>query len=260
MRSSAIQWLFFKIRNVPLLLLTLFFATQALAQLSGTKTIGSGGTYASFTDAVTALTSQGVNGAVTFNVITGVYTEQITIGQISGVSAVNTITFQSQTGVAANVTLQFTPTSSNNYVVWLNQADYITFQNMTFNVSSSTSYGDIIRLDGDANNNRFMNNVFNGYGPTSSSNHIHIYCNADSLDNTTISGNTFMNNGYGIYLVGVNSSVLSSGLQITNNTFTGQGWGGVYLNYQDAPMVNGNTITGAGQRGIELDNCNNDLQ
>ena len=90
------------------------------AQLSGTKTIGSGGDYSTFTAAVNALTSQGVSGAVTFNVLTGTYTEQITIGQISGASGTNTITFQSQTGVAANVTLQFTPTSSNNYVVWLN--------------------------------------------------------------------------------------------------------------------------------------------
>ena len=79
-----------------LLLSGLFFYNTAFGQaLSGSYTIGSGGSYSTFTAAVADLTSNGVSGPVTFNVISGTYTEQISIGSISGASSTNTITFQS---------------------------------------------------------------------------------------------------------------------------------------------------------------------
>jgi len=102
------------------------------AQLSGTFTIGSGGTYASFTDAVSALNSQGVSGSVVFNVLTGVYDEQFEIGTINGVSGSNRVSFQAQTGNAADVTLQFSQTAGANYIIRMNGSDYITFQNFDF--------------------------------------------------------------------------------------------------------------------------------
>ena len=70
-----------------------------MAQLSGTYTInpnGSGATnYTSYTAALSALSTSGVNGPVVFNVASGTYTEQVTFESYSGVSHVNTITFQS---------------------------------------------------------------------------------------------------------------------------------------------------------------------
>ena len=90
-----------------LLLLSLVALLPAplAAQLSGSYTIGSGGSYPTFTAAVAALNAQGVSGPVTFNVITGVYNEQISMRPVTGSSATNTSTFQSQSGNAANVTL-----------------------------------------------------------------------------------------------------------------------------------------------------------
>ncbi|MEK7254246.1 MAG: hypothetical protein AAB316_05840, partial [Bacteroidota bacterium] len=67
------------------------------AALSGVYTIG--GTTPDFLDfqsAVTAMTLGGVVGAVTFNVRTGEYEEQISIPQITGASMTNTVTFQSE--------------------------------------------------------------------------------------------------------------------------------------------------------------------
>ena len=79
------------------------FSFQSFAQLTGTYTINpAGGSFAtknckSFGEAVDSLESQGVSGAVTFNVADGTYNERVTISQaIDGASAVNTITFQSQ--------------------------------------------------------------------------------------------------------------------------------------------------------------------
>ena len=69
------------------------------AGLSGIYTIG--GTtpdFVNFTNAVMALNNGGVAGPVTFLVRDGTYSEQLTINQLQGASAVNTVTFQSENG------------------------------------------------------------------------------------------------------------------------------------------------------------------
>ncbi|MCW8897886.1 MAG: fibronectin type III domain-containing protein, partial [Flavobacteriales bacterium] len=70
------------------------FTTACAAQLAGTYTIGATGNYATFTDAVNAL-SCGISAPVIFNVLTGSgpYNEQVTITPVIGASATNTITF-----------------------------------------------------------------------------------------------------------------------------------------------------------------------
>ena len=54
---------------------------SSFAQISGTFTIGSGGNYATFTAAAADLNSVGVDGPVTFNVLSGTYTEQFEISR-----------------------------------------------------------------------------------------------------------------------------------------------------------------------------------
>ncbi|MEJ6738892.1 MAG: hypothetical protein QNK62_07665, partial [Cryomorphaceae bacterium] len=59
------------------------FPISLLGQLSGTYTIDPNGTgtsnYTSFTSAISALSTSGVSGSVTFNVKQGTYSEQVTI-------------------------------------------------------------------------------------------------------------------------------------------------------------------------------------
>ena len=117
------------IYRILLFAILLVIPTQLSAQLSGIKTIGPGGDYTTFAAAASDLNSVGVGGAVTFEVIPGTYTEQFELGSISGASASNTIVFQSQSGNAADVTVQFSQPSGANYIVRLNDADYVTFQN-----------------------------------------------------------------------------------------------------------------------------------
>ena len=238
-------------------------SSVSYAQLSGTYTVGSGGTYASFTDAVSALTSLGVSGPVAFNVISGSYNEQIQIGRIAGASSVNTITFKAQSGSAADVTLSFTPTSSNNYVVLLNRATYIRFQNMTFAVPGAVSSGKIVVFQGNATDNTFQNNIFNGApgGSTLGSLSIVSSAGSDSIANTVIEGNAFNDGSFGVVLSGFGVSLFSPGTQITNNTFLRQGQYPIELIYHDAPQVNGNTITtSSAYNGIYLLYCNNALR
>ena len=115
-----------------------------MAQLSGTYTInpnGSGATnYTSYTAALSALSTSGVNGPVVFNVASGTYTEQVTFESYSGVSHVNTITFQSDPSDASSPILTFAPTSSaiaSNFTARFNGAKYIILDGLTIETSGT---------------------------------------------------------------------------------------------------------------------------
>jgi len=115
---------------------------MARAQMNGTYTIdntlATGGTnYASFTAAVSALSTLGVNGAVTFAVGGNqTFTEQINIPQITGASATNTITFNGN-----NATLTYGgQTATAPWTMRMNGADHFTFKNLNIN-ATGTTYG-----------------------------------------------------------------------------------------------------------------------
>ncbi|MDQ3190596.1 MAG: GEVED domain-containing protein, partial [Bacteroidota bacterium] len=60
---------------------------------AGTYTIGATGNYPDFASALNAMNC-GIAGPVIFNVASGIYNEQIEIGEIIGTSATNTVTFK----------------------------------------------------------------------------------------------------------------------------------------------------------------------
>ena len=95
--------------------------------LSGVFTVGdSTADYLTISDAVGAVGACGVSGPVTFNILPGVYNEQVSIPAIGGASAVNKVTFQSSTGNASDVKLPLrrlpvraiTPSSSTGRILW----------------------------------------------------------------------------------------------------------------------------------------------
>jgi hypothetical protein len=100
----------FWIRNILTLVSLFILNSDSKAQLTGTYTIG-GITpdYTTFTLAVADLVASGVSGPLIFDVRDGTYPEQISIGTITGVSATNTVTFQSESGDSTTVILTFTP-------------------------------------------------------------------------------------------------------------------------------------------------------
>jgi len=227
----------------------LFFYNSAFAQLSGTKTIG--GTnpdYATFSAAVTALNSIGVNGPVVFNVAPGVYNEQFVIASISGASATNTITFQSSNGDSTSVILKYATGSSatGNYVIKLNGTDYITFKAMTIKRFGAGSFAMVIRLDGVCDYVSFDNNVIMNDALNNTSNQtVLIYApngGTNSHNYSSYSNNHFKNGAIAIYHFGPSNTQTSNGTTIINNTFENQGKYAMQLYYQNAPFVSENTI------------------
>jgi len=179
---------------------------------SGNYTINSnsptgGGNFNSFNDALNAIKC-GVSGPVVFSVVagSGPYNEHITIPQITGTSATNTITFKGN-----GATLSYTSFDQNNPVgIMLDGADHIIIDSLTVDVTGGT-YGWGILLINQADSNiirkstvvaradngstSFMGIVINGSFKSQASSGNNGNYNS-IIDNTIIGGN------YGIYLFG----------------------------------------------------------
>ncbi|RKZ34137.1 hypothetical protein DRQ33_02795, partial [bacterium] len=137
------------------------------AGFNGAFTIGGASpSFPNFTQAVNAITQFGVCGATIFNVRNGTYTERISIPQLIGASAVNTVTFQSENDDSSLVTLTQAATGvDDNYTVKLAGADYLTFQDMTIQSTGAVnaSYSTVIEINDSSCNNRFLNNQLFGH-------------------------------------------------------------------------------------------------
>jgi len=216
------------------------------AAMSGTLTIGgAGANYTNFTAAVNDLVANGVCGPVTFKVRPGNYPEQISLGAINGASAINTITFESESGNNNDVFMSYTGTSTtNNYVVRLDGCDYVTFKNMTMTATGG-SYGNVVVVQGGATYCTLDRLVLNGVPTTSTSTYLAVvYSPSGSLDHhTTITGCMINNGAYGLYWYGSSSASYEIEDVIEKNIVQNFYYMGMALYYHDKIRVEGNTVT-----------------
>lgn len=231
-----------------LIMLALLGVTTAQAQLSGTYTIG--GTspdYTTLSAAISDLNASGVSGPVIFNIRDGNYTGSSwrgSIGNVTGASTTNTITFQSQSGNAANCVLSPAGSStSNNYVFQFDGARYITIKNLTLNNTGST-YGCDINMTGSASNCTVDNCVLTGSTSNSTSTYkSRIYANGfASGSNMTFTNNTISYGTYGVYLRGNGSTTTTNGHTFENNVFSQQYYYCIYMYYCGDITIKGNEI------------------
>ena len=191
----------------------------------------------------------GISGAVTYNMLPGVYTDQVNFGNVFGASATNTITVQSSTGNASDVVWQ--PPNSNYYAFKLNGSSYVTIKNMTFNTSANIYGSKALDISNSSSYLRVEGNIFEGYNyTTTSASHALIYCYNNYGQDIVFTNNSFDEGGYGIFL----NNAGDSGVKITNNSFTRMTTG-VSVNSTDSVQVSGNTIsTSHGGYGIYIYN------
>ncbi|MBE0641872.1 MAG: hypothetical protein IH599_07540, partial [Bacteroidales bacterium] len=216
--------------------------------LDSTYTIGDtalGADYPSFNAAIDAMLNCGIGGTVTFNVWPGTYNEQVTIPEIPGASFSNRVMFQSSTGVASDVILQYAPTSTASNWVWgFNGGDFIDVQNITIQVAPGSSYGYAVQLMGNSDYNYMGGNVIKSLPTTSSSYFAGIYSSSASLDQYNVfSNNTIQDGYYGVYFYGISTTTLETGNVFEGNTISGFYYYGLFLYYQYAVMAIGNNIT-----------------
>ncbi|MGI6291234.1 MAG: right-handed parallel beta-helix repeat-containing protein [Bacteroidales bacterium] len=227
-----------------------------------------GGASADFTNIAQVfleLTTCGIDGNVTFNILSGTYTENMNFNaSIPGMTIKDTITFTSQaknkdsvilkpTGVAislANVyniifkDLSIDATNGTHGIMLNNSCENIEINHCNIKLNpTNTGYAGIYKPSGTsvANNIRILNNTIEGgtyniyfYGGTGTS---------DYANNISIEGNTLKNAyQYGAYLY---YNKLSS---ISNNTITSRLIGsssvyyGLYISHSNVKIVNANKI------------------
>ncbi len=215
--------------------------------LSGTYTIdpSGNGDFLSFTDAIQALENYGLCGPTVFEAVDTTYPEQIHINglNILGMSDSNTITFTSQSGDPTGVIVSYSSTgSSDNYVVKIENAMYVTFSNMSF-YNLGSSYMTVlnggsshhITIDGCL----LMSNVASS---SFSSSQYNTYIYGADNDYWTLSNNIFQNGNRGLYLYG-NYNDYNVGNKIIDNVFLDNYYSGPYISYQENMVLDNNYVT-----------------
>ncbi|GAA3936717.1 hypothetical protein GCM10022406_21160 [Hymenobacter algoricola] len=243
-----------------MLLLLLLTSASAWAQttpLTGSYTINSaqttGGTnFASFTEAATALTTNGVSGPVTFTVTGGPFTEQLRLTTITGASAANRVTFD-----GGGRTIQFgSSTSAQRAVVTLDGADFVTLNNLvvdaTVGGTSTATYGWGMQLVNNADNNVINACTVISNTVSTSTNFAGIVSSASttssttagaaSSQNLTLTGNTITGGYYGITVIGATTAAPNPGIIVRNNTVREFYSYGIYGSYLSAPQLIGNDL------------------
>ncbi|MEL6633840.1 MAG: right-handed parallel beta-helix repeat-containing protein [Bacteroidota bacterium] len=218
---------------------------------AGNYTVG--GVSADFPDltsAISGLTTCGIGGPVTLDIAPGVYNEQLTIGEIPGVNAVNTLTFQGGDTSLVKIT---SSSAVDIPTILIDGGDYLTFRNLTIENTGTTddTWGVVLRNV--ANYNTFDSCQF--LMPITTTGDVAAIISSNSLSSDASSGNnanhltvdhsTFIGGERGVSLYG--STALASrndGHRILNSTFLEQDEDGIYLEYQDSVLVSGNFIEG----------------
>ena len=231
------------------LIASLFVATIANAQLSGTYSINSNASqnpdYTSLSAAATALLA-GVSGPVVFEVAPGTYEEYVTIEEIAGASESNRVTFRGMGADNQQVVVTSNAGYTDNSTLKLNGTDYITFENMTI-TSTSANKARLLVTNGQTDYNHFYNMRFVGAVSTNNldgDKNLVYYTDGEWVchDNEFV-GCHFENGYIALYYQGKNIYTLNDGVLVENCSFLNQSFKGVYISFTDHAIVRGNIIT-----------------
>lgn len=211
-----------------------------------------GTNFISFTAAAANLNVSGLCGPVVITVAPGTYNEQISLSNIPGSSATNTITFD---GVDTTTRiLSYSTGAGNTAVIELNGAKYITIKNLTIrntstNSASVTYYG--VHLKNAANFNRILGckiTVSTTSPPYYYSVPLGIcgtnyYDVGDNGSNNLMDGNRLIGGYCGMSIYGATTlPAMCSGNTISNNHIEGAWQYGININYQSNFTIDHNHI------------------
>jgi parallel beta-helix repeat protein len=234
-------------RLLSLILVVLALPANAVP-LNGSYVVGPTGTYLTLADAVSDLVMQGVSGPTTFQIQSGTYggsNWQASISSISGADNTNRVTFTSQTGNPASVTLQYSaPNASNNYIFLLN-CSFVTIKNLTLQ-AQGTTYGSTIQFAGSASYDSVTGCVLSAPSTTATGVDMAVIAmgGAAPLSGSSdmVYNNTINNGSVGIWLAG-SSSAATANHVIQNNTIANASYNGVYAYYANNLKLRNNTVS-----------------
>lgn len=227
---------------------------EVIGGMHGTYLVGASDAakYKTIQSAIDAL-QNGIENAVTFLIEPGTYTEYLTIPEIDGVSAENTVTFRSQTGNREDVIIKYdtySPQSSfegdaTQGIVNVNGADYITFSNLTL-TTGNESYHTVVLVRNKAEHVTIDSCYIYRAENIASTNVRLVYAN--SKDGTTNNNyftlsNSTLRGGYTGVNVSGNWGTKQIGAHIVGNTFEGQGAQAIIISLGETnAVVDGNIV------------------
>lgn len=136
---------------------------------AGTYTIGNGGLFPDFETAIDTLNNAGIDGPVVFSVLSGTYDEQVTLGAVDGSSPTNMVTFRGATGNREDVKLRFAPVNNSNFVLSLDGASNIAFEDMTLYSRGTGNYSNVVSV-ANGSNIHFTNDLIRVKGTINNTN------------------------------------------------------------------------------------------
>lgn len=230
----------------------------------GIYTIGpTGSDYPTFSTAIQVLKSNGICGPVVFNIQSGIYVEQVELTDIQGTSPINTITFQSVSGINSEVNLNYNSSSqSANFTLYFNGAQHIIFKNLTIAANNAT-YGDVVLLGNMACANSIQNCIIQSAGNQSTKSSCIRSVGLNNNDFNKFINNKIIGGNISINLNGLSSYFWEKGQIVQNNEISNFYLGAISASYQDSlQIINNNIHSGIGnfQFGIKLNNVNNQYQ
>lgn len=227
---------------------------EVIGGMHGTYLVGASNAakYKTIQSAIDAL-QNGIESAVTFLIEPGTYTEYLTIPEIDGVSAENTVTFRSQTGNREDVVIKYDTYSAQSSfegdatqgIVNVNGADYITFSNLTL-TTGNESYHTVVLVRNKSEHVTIDSCYIYRAENIASTNVRLVYAN--SKDGTTNNNyftlsNSTLKGGYAGVNVSGNWETKQTGARIIGNTFEGQGAQAIIISLGEAnAVVDGNIV------------------
>jgi parallel beta-helix repeat protein len=218
-------------------------SSMAYVCLAGTFTLGDASSdFPDFATLQTILGNVGICGPTVIKIKSGTYNQQFDIQSILGLSAVNTLTFESFTGNAADVKIQFSSTgTADNFVIKLNGVSYVTFKNLTLNAKGA-SYATVVEIVGGSHYNVFDGCHLKSDVTTSSTGRVFYFNQTPTANNYNIVKDCKIEGGYyGIYHYG-SSAIMHKGTQFLNNDIFGFYYYGLYSYYSDSLQIIGNYV------------------
>lgn len=213
--------------------LTTSFCTGLAGNFTIDSTQATSGTnYMSIQEALNDLESCGVAGPVAFNMAADTYNLQFVIPELLGVDSSNTVVFRGDSTNNNQVVLAYEATvSDSNYIVQLDGADWLSFEDLTF-ATQGTTYSRIAHFTNGADHNSIDNCVFTGdtAANTTSTNKALLF-SENTVDNyNSFTNNTFVGGSYSVYWRGTSSDLQKESI-FSHNVFEGWYYMGTQLYY-----------------------------
>ena len=225
--------------------------------LNGNYTVG--GTspdYITVSDAVTDLNSSGVDGPVKFIIRDGSYVNSIQIINVSGVSATNTVTFESESLDSTKVYI--TVSGGSQPTVQITNTEHVIFRKVTLEKTGGSFNGIVLMIDSNIGNITVEGCRLSGVTVTGESTTKDVVQVGYMTENIVIKNSRIINGHFGIFVDGNISA--SRWLNISDNIFEQQYNAAIKISTAENITISHNKITipeqgsNSSSHGMILDN------